>query len=125
MQISSIDAQNLRLMAFDVDGVMTDGGIILIGGDSEAKRFDVQDGMGVGNRWKIPTVLDNLIHRLAIPDMVVCFSDSPDRLKEYASDEAHARFLKEELVPHLERTLISLACSAQLLSLTGQVVNRA
>jgi 3-deoxy-D-manno-octulosonate 8-phosphate phosphatase (KDO 8-P phosphatase) len=31
----------------DVDGVLTDGGIILIGRDEEAKRFDVQDGMGI------------------------------------------------------------------------------
>lgn len=38
---------NLKVLLLDVDGVMTDGGIILIGRDSEAKRFDVQDGMGV------------------------------------------------------------------------------
>ena len=31
----------------DVDGVLTDGGIVLIGEDLEAKRFNVQDGMGV------------------------------------------------------------------------------
>jgi 3-deoxy-D-manno-octulosonate 8-phosphate phosphatase (KDO 8-P phosphatase) len=30
-----------------VDGVLTDGGIILYGQDGEAKRFDVQDGMGI------------------------------------------------------------------------------
>ena len=30
-----------------MDGVLTDGGIILIGDSDEAKRFDVQDGMGV------------------------------------------------------------------------------
>lgn len=40
-------ARKIRLVAFDVDGVMTDGGIILIGRDEEARRFDVRDGMGV------------------------------------------------------------------------------
>ena len=40
-------AADLRMLILDVDGVMTDGGIILIGQDSEAKRFDVQDGMGI------------------------------------------------------------------------------
>ena len=40
-------ARNLRILLLDVDGVMTDGGIILIGRDLEAKRFDVQDGMGI------------------------------------------------------------------------------
>lgn len=39
--------QGLRILLLDVDGVMTDGGIILIGADLEAKRFDVQDGMGI------------------------------------------------------------------------------
>ena len=47
------------------------------------------------------TVLDNLIHRLEIPDMIVAFTDSPDRLREYANDERHARFLTEELLPDL------------------------
>ena len=40
-------ARGLRLVAFDVDGVMTDGGIFLIGAGEEARRFDVRDGMGV------------------------------------------------------------------------------
>jgi len=35
------------MLLLDVDGVMTDGGIILIGQEGEAKRFDVQDGMGI------------------------------------------------------------------------------
>lgn len=36
----------LRLLAFDVDGVMTDGAIVL-GLDEELKQFDVKDGAGV------------------------------------------------------------------------------
>ena len=39
--------RELRMLLLDVDGVMTDGGIILIGQEGEAKRFDVQDGMGI------------------------------------------------------------------------------
>ena len=35
------------MLLLDVDGVLTDGGITLIGGDAEAKRFDAQDGMGI------------------------------------------------------------------------------
>ncbi len=38
----------LRMLLLDVDGVLTDGGIILVGRDTEAKRFDVQDGVGIG-----------------------------------------------------------------------------
>jgi 3-deoxy-D-manno-octulosonate 8-phosphate phosphatase (KDO 8-P phosphatase) len=40
-------ALDLKILLLDVDGVMTDGGIILSGVDGEAKRFDVQDGMGI------------------------------------------------------------------------------
>ena len=48
-------------------------------------------------------ILDNLIDRLEIPDMIVALTNSPDRLVEYAADERHARFLTEELVPFMER----------------------
>lgn len=65
----------------------------------------VHDGSDYLRYASMKTVLDNLIHRLAIPDMIVVFSDSPNRLEEYASDPRHARFVAEELVPHLEREL--------------------
>ncbi len=45
------------------------------------------------------TVLDNLIHRLEIPPMIVCLTQSADRLREYAGDTRHARFLTEEVLP--------------------------
>jgi 3-deoxy-D-manno-octulosonate 8-phosphate phosphatase (KDO 8-P phosphatase) len=43
-------ARSIKLVGFDVDGVMTDGGIYL--GDVEGKRFemkryDIQDGLGI------------------------------------------------------------------------------
>lgn len=43
-------AARIRLVCFDVDGVLTDGGIIL--GDNagtrvELKRYDIQDGLGI------------------------------------------------------------------------------
>jgi 3-deoxy-D-manno-octulosonate 8-phosphate phosphatase (KDO 8-P phosphatase) len=37
----------VRLMIFDVDGVMTDGSIIYHDDGSEIKSFDVQDGHGI------------------------------------------------------------------------------
>ncbi|MGC8667274.1 MAG: KdsC family phosphatase [Chthonomonadales bacterium] len=36
----------IRLLALDVDGVLTDGSIILAG-DGEIKRFDASDGVGI------------------------------------------------------------------------------
>ena len=43
-------ARRVRLVGFDVDGTMTDGGLYLgtaDGGRVELKRFDIQDGLGV------------------------------------------------------------------------------
>jgi enterochelin esterase-like enzyme len=65
----------------------------------------VHDGTDFLKFAGMKVVLDNLIHQLTIPDMVVCLVDSPDRLKEYAADGAHGRFLTDELVPHLEAEL--------------------
>ncbi len=63
----------------------------------------VHDGSDYLNYAGMKVILDNLIHRLEIPDLIVAFIDSPDRLREYAADENHSRFLTEELAPDLAR----------------------
>ncbi|WP_202221628.1 HAD family hydrolase [Okeania sp. KiyG1] len=40
-------ATNLQMLVLDVDGVMTDGGIILLGNTEQMKRFNSQDGLGI------------------------------------------------------------------------------
>ena len=62
----------------------------------------VHDGGDFLNFASIRTVLDNLIHRYEIPEMVVALTHPDERLVEYAADERHARYLAEELVPKLE-----------------------
>jgi enterochelin esterase-like enzyme len=51
------------------------------------------------------TVLDNLIHRLDVAELVAAFVYPGDRLTEYANSAAHARFLTAELLPRLEAEL--------------------
>jgi enterochelin esterase-like enzyme len=65
----------------------------------------VHDGHDYMRYAALGPILDNLIHRLEIPDVIVALTSSPDRLAEYANDERHARYLTDELVPHLERVL--------------------
>ncbi len=65
----------------------------------------VHDGSDYLNYAGMKSVLDNLIDRLEIPEMIVAFVDSPDRLVEYANDARHARFITEELQPHLAKRL--------------------
>jgi enterochelin esterase family protein len=59
----------------------------------------VHDGEDYLRFADLKTVLDNLIHRLEIPPMIVCLTQSSDRLREYAGDDRHARFLSEEVLP--------------------------
>jgi enterochelin esterase-like enzyme len=47
-------------------------------------------------------VLDNLIHRGEIAPTIAAFLHPKDRLVEYANSATHARFLTNELLPHLE-----------------------
>lgn len=40
-------AQTVKLLLLDVDGVLTDGAIVIDGRGKEIKRFDVRDGQGI------------------------------------------------------------------------------
>ena len=62
----------------------------------------VQDGSDYLEYASLKTVLDNLIHRLEIPSMVVALVQPGRRMREFAALEAHSRFLSHELVPALE-----------------------
>jgi enterochelin esterase-like enzyme len=65
----------------------------------------VHDGHDYLRYANLGTVLDNLLHRRELPDMIVALTSSPDRLIEYANDERHAKLVIDHLVPTLERTL--------------------
>lgn len=48
--LDAATAQRIKLVCFDVDGVLTDGGIILgdtAGARVELKKYDIQDGLGI------------------------------------------------------------------------------
>ncbi|MEM8815063.1 MAG: alpha/beta hydrolase-fold protein [Pseudomonadota bacterium] len=62
----------------------------------------VHDGADYLNYAALKVVLDNLIHALEIPPLIVALIQSPDRLIEYGADDRHARFIGEELLPHMQ-----------------------
>ena len=119
-------ASGLRILLLDVDGVMTDGGIILIGQDQEAKRFDVQDGMGVnmlraaGLMVGIVTsrnsdVVQRRAQELDIDELFQGVKEKPsvlDRLLEkYSITSSQAAFVGDDLqdIPLLKRVGIPIA----------------
>jgi len=62
----------------------------------------LHDGADYLRFARLQTVLDNLIHRLEIPPLIVAATQSSDRMKEYMADAAHAAFVVEDLLPELE-----------------------
>lgn len=74
----------------------------------ESRRYPlllVHDGGDYLRFAGLKTVLDNLIHRLEIPGVVAALTHPPERIEQYRANEAHARYLTHELVPHLESQL--------------------
>jgi len=65
----------------------------------------VHDGGDYLDFSSMRTVLDNLIHRLDMAEVVVALTHPQQRLVEYADDVAHATYIAEELVPRLEQEL--------------------
>jgi enterochelin esterase family protein len=62
----------------------------------------VHDGLDYLSFSSLKTVLDNLVHRGEVAPMVAALTHSPERLREYAADERHGRWVAEDLVPWLE-----------------------
>jgi len=69
----------------------------------------VHDGGDYLGYASAKTVLDNLIHRLDVAEIVAAFVYPGDRLTEYANSAAHARYLTAELLPRLEAELPLIA----------------
>ena len=89
-------------------GAVRNGQVYLPARFRKSRRYPlliVHDGSDYLHYAGMKTVLDNLIDRLEVPDLIVAFIDSPDRLRDYAGDERQARFLADELLPHLESRL--------------------
>ena len=59
----------------------------------------VHDGADYQRFARLQVVLDNLVHAGDVPPLIAILTQSPERMREYADDERHARFLAEELVP--------------------------
>ncbi|HBP16209.1 MAG TPA: enterochelin esterase, partial [Planctomycetes bacterium] len=98
-----------RLESFDIDSTAMGGKrairVYLPARYRASKRYPLlvcHDGSDYLRYSALKTVLDNLIHRLEIPPLVVALLDPYDRLREYAADPAHAAHVVGEVLPELE-----------------------
>ena len=91
-------AQNVRVVFFDVDGVLTDGGLYFSEAGESLKRFHTLDGHGI-----------KLLQHAGITPAVVTGRDSPAlRLRLRALGVQHARFSTEDKRPAAEDILAGL-----------------
>ncbi len=71
----------------------------------ETRRYPLlicHDGLDYLEFAGLKRVLDNLIDLQEIPPIIVCCTQSPNRIEEYAANERHAKFIADELVPLME-----------------------
>lgn len=91
-------AQQVRLAFFDVDGVLTDGGLYLGESGEAMKRFHTLDGHGI-----------KLLQRVGITPAVVTGRDSPAlRARLKALGVEHVHYGTEDKRPAAEQTMASL-----------------
>jgi 3-deoxy-D-manno-octulosonate 8-phosphate phosphatase (KDO 8-P phosphatase) len=93
-----LQAQGIRVLFLDVDGVLTDGGLYFSESGESIKRFHTLDGHGL-----------KLLQRAGITPAVITGRDSkPLRLRLAALGIAHAHFGTEDKRPAAEATLQAL-----------------
>ena len=93
-----LQAQGIRVVFFDVDGVLTDGGLYFSESGETLKHFNVLDGQGL-----------KLLQKAGITPVVITGRDSaPLRLRMKALGISHARFGTEDKRPAAEAFLQEL-----------------
>jgi 3-deoxy-D-manno-octulosonate 8-phosphate phosphatase (KDO 8-P phosphatase) len=91
-------AQGIRVAFFDVDGVLTDGGLYMSDAGEQLKRFHILDGLGL-----------KLLQRAGITPAVITGRDSaPLRARLAALGITHVHYGTEDKRPAAEKTLAAL-----------------
>ena len=102
-------AQDVRVAFFDVDGVLTDGGLYFSQNGETLKRFHTLDGQGI-----------KLLQRAGITPVVITGRDSkPLRLRLQALGITQAYFGTEDKRPAAEQSLQALGLSWQQAAAMG------
>jgi 3-deoxy-D-manno-octulosonate 8-phosphate phosphatase (KDO 8-P phosphatase) len=93
-----LKAQGIKVVFFDVDGVLTDGGLLFSENGETLKRFNTLDGHGL-----------KLLQKVGITPAVITGRDSkPLRKRLDALGITHAHFGTEDKRPAAELTLKAL-----------------
>ena len=104
-----LQAQGIRVAFFDVDGVLTDGGLYFTEAGETIKRFHTLDGHGL-----------KLLQRAGITPAVITGRDSkPLRVRLAALGITHVHYGTEDKRPAAELTLKALGLDWQQAAMMG------
>jgi len=105
-------AANIKLLILDVDGVMTDGSIILDNEGNELKRFHVRDGHGI-----------KMIQKAGIPVVLITGRKSKVveiRAEELGIKEVHQKIFRKSVV--FDQMLKKYVCRDENVAFMGDDV---
>lgn len=107
----------IKLIVLDVDGVLTDGAIILGGNDSDTKEFHVQDGFGItlarqaGIRFGILTGRTSDAVRRRVDELKIDYYECGHFYKQDAlSEMIKSAGLTAEQVLYMGDDVLDLVC---------------
>jgi 3-deoxy-D-manno-octulosonate 8-phosphate phosphatase (KDO 8-P phosphatase) len=104
-----LKAQNVKVVFFDVDGVMTDGGLFFTESGETIKRFNTLDGFGI-----------KLLQQAGITPVVISGRDSvPLRTRLKALGITHLHLNTEDKRPAAEKSLATLGFTWQQAACMG------
>lgn len=93
-----LKAQGIKVVFFDIDGVMTDGGLLFTETGESIKRFNTLDGLGI-----------KLLQKAGITPIVISGRDSaPLRTRLKALGVTHIHLNTEDKHPAAEKALMEL-----------------
>lgn len=94
-------AQGVRVVFLDVDGVLTDGGLLFSESGETLKRFNTLDGHGL-----------KMLQKIGITPVVITGRDSKAlRARLQALGITHAHFGTEDKLPAAQQSLQTLGCN--------------
>jgi 3-deoxy-D-manno-octulosonate 8-phosphate phosphatase (KDO 8-P phosphatase) len=104
-----LKAQTIKVVFFDIDGVMTDGGLLFTEQGETIKRFNTLDGFGI-----------KLLQKAGITPVVISGRDSmPLRTRLKALGVTHIHLNTEDKRPAAEKALSELGLTWQQAACMG------
>lgn len=118
--------RNIRLLAMDIDGVLTDGGVYVFENGQELRRFNIKDGLGIKQVmqkgiqvvWISAGVCEAAHHRaqrLGIEEVYLGVADKASFLEQICREKdipfGNVAYIGDDLTDLGVMQLVGMACA--------------